>query len=67
MGAAPHAHPSFGMTTTQDIRDLFPKHSPYFFGVGGCSHMKCTRCSLDWCWICLVEWNRDCQADHWFE
>ena len=32
-GAAPHARPSFGMTTTQDIRDLFAKRSPNFMKV----------------------------------
>ena len=29
VGAAPCAHPSFGMTATQDIRDLFAKGSPF--------------------------------------
>ncbi len=28
-GSGPSARPSFGMTTTQDIRDLFAKRSPY--------------------------------------
>ncbi len=29
--AATQAHPSFGMTTTQDIRDLFAQHSPFYY------------------------------------
>ena len=35
---------------------------------GGCMHMICTKpgCSLHWCWVCQVEWTRDCMASHWF-
>ncbi|OQR76021.1 E3 ubiquitin-protein ligase parkin-like [Tropilaelaps mercedesae] len=33
---------------------------------GGCMHMECCRCSLEWCWICQTEWSRDCQGAHWF-
>lgn len=35
---------------------------------GGCMHMICTKpgCSLHWCWVCQVEWSRDCMANHWF-
>ncbi|XP_047124611.1 E3 ubiquitin-protein ligase parkin isoform X1 [Hydra vulgaris] len=33
---------------------------------GGCNHMQCARCNLQWCWLCLVEWGRNCESDHWF-
>ncbi|CAJ0941343.1 unnamed protein product, partial [Mesorhabditis belari] len=33
---------------------------------GGCAHMTCTHCHLDWCWICVTPWREDCQWDHWF-
>jgi len=35
---------------------------------GGCMHMICTKpgCGLGWCWVCQVEWERDCMANHWF-
>lgn len=35
---------------------------------GGCMHMVCTKpgCGLHWCWVCQVEWTRECMAAHWF-
>ncbi|KAJ8014260.1 hypothetical protein DPEC_G00038420 [Dallia pectoralis] len=35
---------------------------------GGCMHMVCPRaqCKSEWCWICGVEWNRECMGNHWF-
>ncbi|ERL88685.1 hypothetical protein D910_06069 [Dendroctonus ponderosae] len=35
---------------------------------GGCMHMICTRsgCKFHWCWVCQMEWTRECMADHWF-
>jgi len=35
---------------------------------GGCMHMICTKpgCALHWCWVCQVEWTRECMASHWF-
>lgn len=33
---------------------------------GGCNHMSCARCRLEWCWLCLVAWGRNCESDHWF-
>lgn len=35
---------------------------------GGCMHMTCSRanCKFEWCWICGIEWNRNCQGSHWF-
>ncbi|XP_078375582.1 E3 ubiquitin-protein ligase parkin-like [Oculina patagonica] len=33
---------------------------------GGCNHMTCPRCKFEWCWICLIAWNPDCQGSHWF-
>ncbi|XP_062386462.1 E3 ubiquitin-protein ligase parkin-like [Sardina pilchardus] len=35
---------------------------------GGCMHMVCPRasCKFEWCWICRVEWNRECMGNHWF-
>ncbi|KAI6215106.1 hypothetical protein M3Y94_00346100 [Aphelenchoides besseyi] len=34
---------------------------------GGCSHLQCTNCAFNWCFICGKEWTTDCQWDHWFE
>ncbi|CAG2184738.1 PARK2 [Mytilus edulis] len=31
---------------------------------GGCMHMHCSRCQMDWCWLCDREWNRECQGNH---
>ncbi|TRY54229.1 hypothetical protein DNTS_011429, partial [Danionella cerebrum] len=33
---------------------------------GGCMHMVCPRaqCKFEWCWICSVQWNRDCMGSH---
>lgn len=25
---------------------------------GGCNHMKCPQCGLDWCWVCEGEWEK---------
>ncbi|KAL1263368.1 hypothetical protein QQF64_006107, partial [Cirrhinus molitorella] len=35
---------------------------------GGCMHMVCLRpqCKFEWCWLCRVEWNRECMGNHWF-
>ncbi|KTF91771.1 hypothetical protein cypCar_00024637, partial [Cyprinus carpio] len=35
---------------------------------GGCMHMVCPRpqCKYEWCWLCRVEWNRECMGNHWF-
>ncbi|XP_041351237.1 E3 ubiquitin-protein ligase parkin-like [Gigantopelta aegis] len=33
---------------------------------GGCMHMACPRCNLEWCWMCQKPWDNDCVADHWF-
>ncbi|XP_026858319.2 E3 ubiquitin-protein ligase parkin isoform X1 [Electrophorus electricus] len=35
---------------------------------GGCMHMVCPRaqCKFEWCWLCRMEWNRDCMGNHWF-
>ncbi|XP_023676927.2 E3 ubiquitin-protein ligase parkin isoform X1 [Paramormyrops kingsleyae] len=35
---------------------------------GGCMHMVCpqAQCKFEWCWLCQVEWNRDCMGSHWF-
>lgn len=33
---------------------------------GGCMHIHCSRCQMDWCWLCDKEWNRECQGNHWF-
>ncbi|MBN3298461.1 PRKN ligase, partial [Amia calva] len=34
----------------------------------GCMHMTCpqAQCRFEWCWLCGVEWNRECMGDHWF-
>lgn len=28
--------------------------------------MHCSRCQMEWCWLCDREWNRECQGNHWF-
>uniref|UniRef100_A0A1I8A4G9 RBR-type E3 ubiquitin transferase n=1 Tax=Steinernema glaseri TaxID=37863 RepID=A0A1I8A4G9_9BILA len=33
---------------------------------GGCSHIHCTQCGADWCFLCVKPWSDDCQWDHWF-
>ena len=35
---------------------------------GGCMHMSCSmaNCKHEWCWICGIPWNRQCQSTHWF-
>jgi len=33
---------------------------------GGCNHMTCARCKFEWCWICVIRWNGECQMSHWF-
>lgn len=33
---------------------------------GGCNHVQCSVCGLEWCWICSKNWDRACQNDHWF-
>jgi len=34
---------------------------------GGCSHIHCTQCQSEWCFVCLRLWSDECQWDHWFE
>uniref|UniRef100_A0A3B4ZFI9 E3 ubiquitin-protein ligase parkin n=1 Tax=Stegastes partitus TaxID=144197 RepID=A0A3B4ZFI9_9TELE len=34
---------------------------------GGCMHMQCPRCRMEWCWLCGAPWNRDCMGNHWFD
>lgn len=34
---------------------------------GGCLHMTCKMCSLNWCFLCEKEWSYDCMGMHWFE
>ncbi|CAH1799320.1 unnamed protein product [Owenia fusiformis] len=43
-----------------------PKCSTPVERSGGCMHMHCIRCKHEWCWLCLIEWNSECQSDHWF-
>ncbi|KAF1762097.1 hypothetical protein GCK72_010359 [Caenorhabditis remanei] len=33
---------------------------------GGCAHIHCTSCGMDWCFKCVTEWKEECQWDHWF-
>ncbi|CDK13444.1 RBR-type E3 ubiquitin transferase [Caenorhabditis elegans] len=33
---------------------------------GGCAHIHCTSCGMDWCFKCKTEWKEECQWDHWF-
>ena len=32
----------------------------------GSNHMTCVICKFEMCWICLIQWNGNCQAKHWF-
>ncbi|KAA3675934.1 parkin [Paragonimus westermani] len=32
---------------------------------GGCNHIHCSVCGIDWCWVCCEPWTGDCQALHW--
>lgn len=34
---------------------------------GGCSHMRCPNCNLEWCFLCATEWSARCQWDHWLD
>ncbi|CAI4220884.1 unnamed protein product [Auanema sp. JU1783] len=34
---------------------------------GGCAHMQCTSCGLNWCFRCVKPWSDECQWDHWFD
>ncbi|TKR76120.1 hypothetical protein L596_017312 [Steinernema carpocapsae] len=34
---------------------------------GGCTHIHCTQCGEDWCFVCVKPWSDECQWDHWFE
>ena len=45
------------------VRLHLPALSP-----GGCMHMTCSmaNCKHEWCWICGIPWNRQCQSTHWF-
>ncbi|UMM22804.1 hypothetical protein L5515_003827 [Caenorhabditis briggsae] len=31
---------------------------------GGCAHIHCTSCGMDWCFKCVTEWKEECQWDH---
>ncbi|KAK6035292.1 IBR domain protein [Cooperia oncophora] len=33
----------------------------------GCTHIHCTNCGMDWCFICVGPWTEDCQWNHWFD
>lgn len=33
---------------------------------GGCMHMTCIKCKMDWCWLCEKHWEYKCQRTHWF-
>ncbi|XP_045202847.2 uncharacterized protein LOC123556308 [Mercenaria mercenaria] len=33
---------------------------------GGCMHMTCIKCKMDWCWLCEKHWELKCQRTHWF-
>jgi len=34
---------------------------------GGCNHMKCKKCGLDFCWICLKSYERSFHSECMFE
>ncbi|XP_053398295.1 E3 ubiquitin-protein ligase parkin-like [Mercenaria mercenaria] len=57
---------SASMETIQETTKSCPHCSVKTERSGGCMHMKCSRCSKDWCWLCEKEWTRTCQGDHWF-
>ncbi|KAK6743954.1 hypothetical protein RB195_010947 [Necator americanus] len=33
---------------------------------GGCAHIHCIVCKMDWCFVCVAPWTEDCQWNHWF-
>nr|CAH8827792.1 unnamed protein product [Trichobilharzia regenti] len=32
---------------------------------GGCNHIHCSLCGLDWCWVCCDIWTGQCISSHW--
>ncbi|MFH4980762.1 hypothetical protein AB6A40_007471 [Gnathostoma spinigerum] len=34
---------------------------------GGCAHMHCLRCDMEWCFVCGKTWGDECQWTHWFD
>jgi len=45
-----------------------PRCHVRIFKESGCNHMKCVRCKLEFCWVCVKEWKigGSCQLDHWY-
>lgn len=33
----------------------------------GCTHIHCTNCRMNWCFICVAPWTEECQWNHWFD
>ena len=33
---------------------------------GGSNHMFCFICKFEFCWVCVIQWNGNCQGNHWF-
>ncbi|XP_034040789.1 E3 ubiquitin-protein ligase parkin isoform X2 [Thalassophryne amazonica] len=50
----------------QEVTKRCPQCSVPVERNGGCMHMVCSLCRVEWCWLCAVPWNRDCMANHWF-
>lgn len=34
---------------------------------GGCTHIHCVKCGMNWCFVCVTPWTDDCQWNHWFD
>ncbi|KAL4641178.1 E3 ubiquitin-protein ligase parkin [Arapaima gigas] len=54
--------------TIAETTRLCPRCSVPVEKNGGCMHMVCpiAHCKFEWCWLCRVEWNRECMGNHWF-
>lgn len=57
---------SESLETIHDTTKPCPQCKTRTEKAGGCMHMQCTRCRLEWCWLCEKEWDRECQGNHWF-
>lgn len=44
-----------------------PKCKAPTFKDGGCNHISCGVCRFSWCWVCVKQWEDECQWNHWFE
>ena len=43
-----------------------PECGIYIDKASGSNHMTCFICKFEFCWVCLIEWGRNCMENHWF-